>query len=783
MNIANVYKQLIGMINTNTPSRQEQKSKFIETRMKQLSQQSNVTLSEKQSQIQNYINYSEHGVMSTLFRSKDYPNELKSIALSELTNHPKSDMSELNFGSNVMVAQYFTDGHPNMAMIYNNQSGPTTAKIVTFSDFDELNQSLQESAINESFKLYNDKKIDGQELVSSIKSLSYNNNEFLTNITQHLNYDISSIAEDLKLTVNLENELDKSLKNQFSDKKVQSAIIEQLRRDGTLEDYQKARINNYSVLSDDAQQRLMVLVERQLDSRPTIDNQPSPVNIQNDLNEGVDNQTLFNNNSSLDSNVIKEENEISSADKSFRPDLKQIREDYDTLFRKIVVGEGENQQHYYETVDKSVKIHEQKVSVSKITQDSVGLAIKAAVQTYGNDLELKGTREFKDIALKILSQEIYKDVQLNNPELQDKLNQMRGIVPVENSITPAQIINENVENKQISSSGIDTPNDSLDTTPKIESIDNNVVEHQLNSTNELNSDTKDINVEEAVSIIENVPTELNHPVQVNLEDDLILEQSEQIIDVSSTKIDINLFEILDSRYYTPSPLEDFANQIKQCDNLNQVNENGETPLIEAISAGMVNEAQELIKAGADIHHVTKDGYSAFDYAVNMEHSMLDMCTSLIRAGSAVENNTEKFTPLMRVLSGHDLVIDEPGISLEERSEVCKLLINNGANLDAVDKKGKSVLMYAVGNGDDKLVDLIASKVSDINLRDQDGRTALHYVDPRLSYSLNVADALIKNNADVNVLDSDNNTPKIVDTIRIAQHFEQEQQSPLKTMSL
>jgi hypothetical protein len=72
MQMSKLYNQLMSMINSRSPDRSEQKSRFIESRIKQLPTQ-NLNDEKLSSQIQNFIQYSEHGVVASLIHQRNMP--------------------------------------------------------------------------------------------------------------------------------------------------------------------------------------------------------------------------------------------------------------------------------------------------------------------------------------------------------------------------------------------------------------------------------------------------------------------------------------------------------------------------------------------------------------------------------------------------------------------------------------------------------------------------------------------------------------------------------------
>lgn len=81
------------------------------------------------------------------------------------------------------------------------------------------------------------------------------------------------------------------------------------------------------------------------------------------------------------------------------------------------------------------------------------------------------------------------------------------------------------------------------------------------------------------------------------------------------------------------------------------------------------------------------------------------------------------------------------------------LLENGADINALNNEGEGILHAVVFSGDTSRIDYMLAKYEiDINLRAKDGSTAL-----LLALSLNcfdIAEALIKKGADVNIPDND-----------------------------
>ncbi len=89
----------------------------------------------------------------------------------------------------------------------------------------------------------------------------------------------------------------------------------------------------------------------------------------------------------------------------------------------------------------------------------------------------------------------------------------------------------------------------------------------------------------------------------------------------------------------------------------------------------------LVESGADIYDFDEEGVSIFDMAVT--YNNIEMVKYLISKGNDVNATTRRsrFTPLMAA-------------ACYGRLEIAKLLLEHGADKDAVDAKGISVIDFA-----------------------------------------------------------------------------------------
>ena len=122
--------------------------------------------------------------------------------------------------------------------------------------------------------------------------------------------------------------------------------------------------------------------------------------------------------------------------------------------------------------------------------------------------------------------------------------------------------------------------------------------------------------------------------------------------------------------------------IKDGGDVNDANENEESVLCLALKHKCdMDLIMLLIESGADIYDFDEEGVSIFDIAIPYDN--LEIVQYIITKGIDVNKNKRKsgFTPLMTA-------------TCYGRIDVAKLLIENGADINATDSKGISVTDFA-----------------------------------------------------------------------------------------
>ena len=92
----------------------------------------------------------------------------------------------------------------------------------------------------------------------------------------------------------------------------------------------------------------------------------------------------------------------------------------------------------------------------------------------------------------------------------------------------------------------------------------------------------------------------------------------------------------------------------------------------------------------------------------------------------------------------------------QRAAMAALLIESGANVQAVDRRGMTPLHVAAVKGRDELLELLITAKADIKANDSGGRTPLHYA--AMYNHKGTIDWLTRKGADINATDDEGETP-------------------------
>jgi ankyrin repeat protein/beta-lactamase regulating signal transducer with metallopeptidase domain len=192
-----------------------------------------------------------------------------------------------------------------------------------------------------------------------------------------------------------------------------------------------------------------------------------------------------------------------------------------------------------------------------------------------------------------------------------------------------------------------------------------------------------------------------------------------------------------------------------------------TPLMEAayFSKDMV---KLLVSEGADVNRITNNGWSVLNSAVDANR--LDIAELLLDRGAKPNVKGENFSALHLAAwyqpNFVELLISKGAeVNSKDKNgwtplhyaglQSIDFLVAKGADVNARTNQGETVLHLLATGGNEDEVQLILSKGIDINVKDTLGQTALHRA---IVFSQSaIAKILIKKGADVNIKDNDGKT--------------------------
>lgn len=211
-----------------------------------------------------------------------------------------------------------------------------------------------------------------------------------------------------------------------------------------------------------------------------------------------------------------------------------------------------------------------------------------------------------------------------------------------------------------------------------------------------------------------------------------------------------------------------------------------TLLMRAINGDQIEIAQALIKAGANVNHVTQGGFHTALIQATMQNRP-QIVEILIKAGAELdyaspEGNTALYSAIKRDLTDIAKLLIAAGANVEKGGdfnksrecyyggtippivkaarrrniELVQALIDAGAYLDARDTDGFTALEYACKNKDISIIQALGRGKANLNLQDpRTGETPLIRAVEHDNYE--VAKALLQAGANVNATDNEGKT--------------------------
>ena len=173
--------------------------------------------------------------------------------------------------------------------------------------------------------------------------------------------------------------------------------------------------------------------------------------------------------------------------------------------------------------------------------------------------------------------------------------------------------------------------------------------------------------------------------------------------------------------------------------VNTRNKLGETPLMKAVEHSEVMIVKTLLEHGASVNATDQHGRSPFHH---MADGDVEVCKILLDYADSAVNITDYNgeTPLHQTTYDPDIV---------------KMLLDEGADVDARDKRGRTPLHAASYEGDCSSVELLIEHGADINFADNQGWTPLHMA--AAGKNCEAAEVLMQNGGDIAAIDKTGRT--------------------------
>ncbi|WP_300368891.1 ankyrin repeat domain-containing protein [Brachyspira sp.] len=211
----------------------------------------------------------------------------------------------------------------------------------------------------------------------------------------------------------------------------------------------------------------------------------------------------------------------------------------------------------------------------------------------------------------------------------------------------------------------------------------------------------------------------------NTFDNIVDASDEEKIEYSNIPKKPTIFDNINNDNKLEYIVESIERYLENGNDINTINKNGNTLLMEAVSIGYYDLADYLIDRNADISITNSKGENALILSANYPYIMNLLINN--NADINIADNNGK-TSLHYACEYGDLYS-------------VKLLIKSGADINKKDILGKNILMYAVGNEHFSLIKyLIEDLKIDINEKDDWGQNAMFY-----ATKIDIARYLIYNN--------------------------------------
>lgn len=147
-------------------------------------------------------------------------------------------------------------------------------------------------------------------------------------------------------------------------------------------------------------------------------------------------------------------------------------------------------------------------------------------------------------------------------------------------------------------------------------------------------------------------------------------------------------------------------------NIDQCDQYGNNLIMLATYKGRQDIIQILTNKGASKHHLKN-----IEFLMAAEQGNLDQVIDLLHSESELNINAQEFR-------GRSVLTCAV---IGKHTEVVKILIMNGADINLIDSQGRTPLMWAISTGNMAVIDYIVQAGADISIESKDGETALDSV--------------------------------------------------------
>lgn len=219
-------------------------------------------------------------------------------------------------------------------------------------------------------------------------------------------------------------------------------------------------------------------------------------------------------------------------------------------------------------------------------------------------------------------------------------------------------------------------------------------------------------------------------------------------------------------------LEIIKEIVNNIDDINVVDNNGQTALFHAVLKENPDIAKFLISNGIDVNILDKKRQSVLFNAVILGAQNLNLIELILEKGAKlnIKDYAEKtlLDEILKILS----IVKSPDAKIEGKYKLVNedrnylkltgILIDLGLAIDRVDENGKTVLYKEVERENFDTIDFLIASGADINAQDNEGRTVLFDAVLKGSRNMPMIDHLIAKGA--NIDHRDYNEKTIVDDL-------------------